>query len=127
MHRQGDHQLGLGAGFETEVVVLAGVEDFFDDLAQLVDLDGEHPAVFAFVSLFCDGFAEGLVELDHAVAQQILEAHDQRRLQAHVEGLADNVHHAHAAAVAQRLDGDLPVGFDLVVAGAPAFEAVEVF
>jgi hypothetical protein len=31
---QGDDELGLGAGFDAEVIFLARVEDLFDDLAE---------------------------------------------------------------------------------------------
>ena len=123
---EGDHELGLGAGFEAEVVVLAGVEDLLDDLAELVDLDGEDAAVFTLVGLLGDGLAEGFVEVDDAVAEQVLEADDHGGLQAHAERLFHDVHDADGTAVAQRLDGDLAIGIDLVMAGTPAFEAVEI-
>jgi len=71
---QGDDELGLGAGLEAEVVFLAGVEDLFDHLAQLVDLDGEHAAVARVVAFLVDGLAEGLVDLRDAVAEQVLHA-----------------------------------------------------
>jgi hypothetical protein len=45
VHGERDHQLGLGAGLEAVVVVLAGGDDLVDDLAELVDLDGEDAAV----------------------------------------------------------------------------------
>jgi hypothetical protein len=58
VHREGDHQLGLGAGLQAVVVVLAGGDDLIDHLAQLVDLDGKDPAVVALVAFLLDGLAE---------------------------------------------------------------------
>src|SRR5262249_44177229 len=38
-HGQHGKQLGLRAGFQTEAVLLAEIQDFLDDVALLVDLD----------------------------------------------------------------------------------------
>ena len=47
--RDDGEQLGLGAGLEAEVVRLAELEDLFDDLPLLVDLDRVDAAVAALV------------------------------------------------------------------------------
>ena len=75
-----------------------------DDLAQLVDLDREDAAVLALVALVLDGAVEALVELDDAVAEEVLEPDHHRGLQAHAEGLVDHVEHPDAAAVGAGLD-----------------------
>ncbi len=61
VHRERDHQLGLGAGLEAVIVILAGGENLIDDLAQLVDLDGKDAAVGALVTLLLDGADKNLV------------------------------------------------------------------
>jgi len=61
VHRQRDHELGLGARLQAVAVVLAGLDDLVDDLAQLVHLDREHPPVLALVALLLDGLPEHLV------------------------------------------------------------------
>jgi hypothetical protein len=106
VHREGDHELRLGAGLKAVGVVLAGGDDLVDDLAQLVDLDGEDAAVGAGVALLLDGLPEHLVELGDAVAEQVLEADDHRGLEAHLQGLVHDIKHADAAAVGQWLDID---------------------
>ena len=124
VHRQRDHQLRLRPGFEPVVVVLARGDDLVDDLAQLVDLDREDPAVRALVALLPDRLAENLVQLDDPVAEQVLEADHHRGLQAHAERLVDHVEHPDAAAVGQRLDVDEPLGIDRKMPGAPALKTV---
>jgi hypothetical protein len=125
VHRQGDHELGLGAGLQAVVVVLAGLHDLVDHLPQLVHLDREHPPVLALVALLLDGLDEDLVQLDHPVAQEVLEADHQRGLEPHPEGLVDHVEDAYAAPVGQGLDVDEALRVDGEVAGAPALEPVE--
>ena len=127
VHGEGDHQLGFRPGLEAVAEVLAGGDDFIDDLAELVDLDGEHPAVFAFVTLFLDGLAEKLVELGDAVAQEILETDDHRGLQAHASGLVNHIHDTDAAAVGEGLDVDETAVVHSEVAGTPAFKAIKFF
>ncbi len=120
VHGEGDHQLGLGAGLEAVVEILARGDDLIDNLAELVDLDREHAAVFTPVAFLLDGLAEHFVELHDAMAQQVLEPDDHRRLQAHAEGLVDDIEHADAAAVGARLHADAALGIHGVVAGTPA-------
>ena len=45
VHREPGEQLRLAARFEAEVERLAGIEDLFDDFAELVDLDREDAAI----------------------------------------------------------------------------------
>ena len=104
VHGQGDHQLGLRARFQAVVELFAGCYDLVDDLAQLVDLDGEDAAVGAFVALLLNGLAKDLVQLGDPVAEKVLEADDQRCLEAHAHGLVDHVKSADPATVGERLD-----------------------
>ena len=127
VHRERDHQLGLGPGLQPVVVVLAGGDDLIDDLAELVDLDGEHAAVLALVALVLDRLGEDLVDLHDALAEEILKADDDLRLEAHAGRLVDDIHDPDRAAVGQRLDLDEAVGIDREVIRAPALETVMFF
>src|SRR3989441_1129509 len=62
LEREAREQFRLAADFQTEPVGFAGVENFFNDFAQLIDLDGKHAAVFALVVEFGDGTAERFVD-----------------------------------------------------------------
>src|SRR5439155_1040832 len=73
---------GLGAGFEAEVVGLAEVEDFLDDVALLVDLDRVDAAVSALVVELVDGALEGGVDLADAVTEDVGEAEENGKLDA---------------------------------------------
>ena len=122
VHRQRDHQLGLRAGLQPVVVVLAGGEDLLDHFAELVDLDGKDAAVGALVTLLLDGADEDLVKLEDAVAQQVLEPDDHGRLQAHAERFVHHIHNADAPAVGGRLDLDESLVVHAKMAGTPALE-----
>ena len=127
VHGERDHELGLRAGFETVVEVLAGGDDLVDDLAELVDLDGEDSAVAAFVGFLLDGFGEAGVDLDHAMPEKILETDHQRSFEAHADGLIDDVEDADAAAIGERLDVNEAGVVNRDVAGAPPLETVVFF
>ena len=73
---EGGDQLGLGAGFQTVVVLFAELGDFLDDLALLVDLDRVNAAIFAAVLGIFDRLAEGFVDFRDAGMQQIAETEE---------------------------------------------------
>ena len=125
--RECDDELGLGAGFEAEVIFFTGVEDFFDDFAELVDLDREDAAVTAFVAFFVDGLAERFVNLDDALAQHVLHADGQRGLEARGFDFLDDVGNADLPVVPLRVDAQVALRVDGEVVTSPAFEAVVVF
>ena len=56
--RDDGQQLRLRAGLEAEVVRLAELVDFLDDLPLLIDLDRIDAAVAALVLMLCDGAGE---------------------------------------------------------------------
>ena len=127
VHGESDHELGLRAGFETVVEVLAGGDDLVDDLAELVDLNGEDSAVAAFVGLLLDGFGEAGVDLDHAMPEKILETDHQRSFEAHADSLINDVEDADAAAIGEGLDVNEAGVVNRDVAGAPPLETVVFF
>ena len=127
LQRQAGEQLRLAAHFEAEIERLAGIEDFLDHLAELVDLDGKHAAVFALVIELGDGAAEGQVDGLDAVAQDVLEPDQHRELQPARLGLLDDVGQVHRrAGVPQRLGDDVPGFVDVEVLRAPAMNVVQV-
>ena len=50
VHRERGDQFRFAARFESEMKFLAGIDDLFDHLAQLVDLDRENAAVMVLVT-----------------------------------------------------------------------------
>jgi len=125
VHGEGDHELGLRAGLEAVVEVLAGGDDLVDDLAELVDLDREDAAVAALVALVLDRLVEKLVQLDDAMPEEVLKTDDHRRLQAHAARLVDDIEDPDAALVGAREKFHEALVIDRDVAGAPALETVE--
>ena len=72
--RHHGQQLGLGAGFQTELERLAEFEHLFDHLALLVDLDGINAAVAAVIFVLGDGGFKGAVDFAQAMLQNFGEA-----------------------------------------------------
>src|SRR5438477_450040 len=78
VHRQRSDQFRLASGFETEVNLLTGIDNFFDNFAQLIDLDRKNAAIFIFVAKFRDRVVECAINSFDTVAEQILKSDDQR-------------------------------------------------
>ena len=78
VHRQRSDQFRLASGFETEVKLLTGIDNFFDNFAQLIDLDRKNAAIFIFVAKFRDRVVECAINSFDTVAEQILKSDDQR-------------------------------------------------
>jgi len=88
---EGGEEFGFAADFEAEVEGLPGVEDFFDDFAELVDFDGEDAAVMALVIEFGDGVLEGFVDGSDPVAEDVLEPDQEGEFEASGFGFFDDV------------------------------------
>ncbi len=88
---------------------------------------GKHAAVLPLVTGLGDGRAEFLVQHLHAVAQQILEAQQQRKGQ---PAIARLLHHRHEverrALVLHRTHGHVAGIVHAEVAGSPAGDVVSV-
>ena len=120
-------QFGFAAHFEPEIERLAGVEDFLDDFAELVDLDGEDAAVFALVIVFRDGTAEGEVDGLDAVAEDVLEPDEHREFESAAFGLLDDIRQVHrSAGLLQRPGHDVAGFVDVEVFRPPSLNVVEV-
>ncbi len=125
---QGEHgeQLGLGPGFQAEVVGFAEIEDLLDDVPLLVDLDGINAAVGALVGVFRDGCLKRLVDFADAVPQDIGEAKQNRQLDAALLELVDQVFEVDGLLGAfVGMNGDMTPVVDAEVAFAPVANLVD--
>ncbi len=68
---QHGQEFGLRAGFKAEVIGAAELEDFFDHLTLLIDLDRVNAAIAALVAVLADGVVEGLMHLAQAVLEDV--------------------------------------------------------
>ena len=125
VHRERRDQLRLRAGFEAKMKFLAGVDDLFDHLAQLVHLDREDAAVVVAETEFVDRALEGAVDGFNAMPQQILKTNHERKSEAaRPRFLHDFENVDRSAALLQRPHFDVARGVDREVAGAPAIDIV---
>ena len=106
------------------MVVLARRDDLVDHFAELVYLDRKDSAVLALVALLLDRLAESLIQLDDAVPEQILEADDEGRLQAHAQRFLDHIDHPDAAVVGLGLHVDEALLVHREMPRAPALKTV---
>ena len=54
VHRKRGDQFRLASGFESKMKLFAGIDDFFDDFAQLIDLDRKNAAILILVTELSD-------------------------------------------------------------------------
>ena len=126
LQRQPGEQLRLAPDFQAELVRLARVQNFLHHFAQLVDFDWKNAAVRVLIIELGDGGGEGLVDRLDAVAQNILEADQHRKLQAPPLGLLDHVRQIHHRAIfAQGHGDDVPGLIDVEVLRAPTIDVVK--
>ena len=90
-HGKRDHQLGLGARLQAVVVLGASPHDLFDHFLHLVGLHWVYALVGTVVGELLDGLAEGLVQLDDAVRQDLGKAQDQGRADALLPQVLDDL------------------------------------
>ena len=118
-------ELRLAPDLKPEGIRAPSLEDFLHHLAELVDLDREDAAVSPTVAILGNGGAKGLVEGDDAVAEDVLEADEERVLEVACSGLLDHVHDVHLDAVLGRLGHDVSLGVDIEVPSPPAVHVVQ--
>ena len=126
-HVAGQHsvQLGLAAGLQADVELLAVSDDLFHHLPHLVHLDGIDDEVTALVLILFGGLLEATRDFVNAVVQDVGEAQQHRCR--HLAGV-QLVHHIgqidrHATALGR--NGDVTALVDREVLEAPASDVVE--
>ena len=83
LHRgECDQKLRFRACFESEIPWPATRDHFLHEVALLVDLDREHPAIDARVLVLGDGFLERLVDQLDAMTNDVRKANQQWQLEA---------------------------------------------
>ena len=126
MQRHAGVQLGLRTHLEPEIIGLARIKNLFNHLAQLIDLDGEDSPVAALELKLGDGIPEGVVQVGHPVAQNVLETDEQRKFQIPLTGLLDDVRNLDGSPfVAQRSDHHVSSLVHIEVTGPPSVDIVE--
>jgi len=91
LERQAGEELGFAADFQAKVKGLAGIENFLNHFAELVDFNGKNAAILALVVEFGDGVAKRQVNRFDPVPQDILESDQERKFQPAGLGFFDDV------------------------------------
>ena len=125
VHGQRRDQFRFAAGLETKMKLLAGIDNFFDYLTQLIHLDRENAAILAAVIELLNRVSKRAIDRFDPVTKQILEANDQRKTEAagprFVYDFEDvdrstGLLQGHRLHIASIVDGE--------IAGAPAVDVV---
>ena len=125
VHGEGREEFRLAARLDAEVPWLAGIDDFLHDFAELVDLDRKNTPVGRGVAGLGDGRGKGFVDRLDAVAQEVVETHDERECQLAAPRLGDDIHQINRLAVALGENAHMACVIDAKVAAAPAVDVVE--
>jgi len=70
---------GFAACFESKMKLFAGIDDLFDDFAQLVDLDRKNAAIMILIAELRDCALKCAINCFNPVPEQILEPNQQRK------------------------------------------------
>src|SRR5437868_6617541 len=125
VHGERCDQLRFASRFQTKMKFLAGIDDFFDDFAELVHLDREHAAVMLLVTEFLDRLLECAIYRLDAVAEQILEAKNERKAEAAIARFVNDFENVDSAAFfLERADLRITGSVDREVTSSPAVHVV---
>ena len=107
------------------MIFLAGIDDLFDHLAQLVHFDREDPAVVVAETEFGDRALEGAVDRFNAMPEQILKANHERKSEAALPCFLHDFENVdRPAAFLQRAYLGVTRGVNRKVIAAPAIDIV---
>jgi hypothetical protein len=105
--------------------LLAGIDNFFDDLAQLIDLYRKNAAIRTTIVEFVHGRLKRAINRFHAMAQQILEANDERETESTGPRLVYDFEDIdRAAEFLKRTGDDVALLVDREIPAAPAIDIV---
>src|SRR5207244_4548367 len=125
VHGQGRDQPRLASRLQAKVKRLAGIDDLFDHLAQLIDFNRENAAVFSAVVEFRDRVFESAVNGFDAVAEQILKADDKRKGESARTRFVNDFKNGNGTAILlERLGHDVAISIDGKVTGSPTLDVV---
>src|SRR5206468_3263868 len=77
LHGKRSNQLRFAACFEPKVKSFARIDNFLDDLAQLIDFDGKNAAILIVITEFSDRVLKCAIDRFDAVPEQILKSNQQ--------------------------------------------------
>ncbi len=125
MQRQRRVQFRFAAHLQPESVRPAGIENFLHHFAQRVHLHREHPAIAPVIIVRLNRSAERRADRLHAMPQNILKPHQQRRFQSPLAGGGQHVQHLHLrAGRLLRARHHAAGGVDAKIIRAPAVDIV---
>src|SRR5438477_6867705 len=105
--------------------LLAGIDNFFDDFAQLIDLDRKNAAIRTFVAELGDRVLKREINRLDPVAEQILKSDDQRKTESAITGFVYDFENDDAAAIFLKwLGNDVAFRVDGKISAAPTIDVV---
>src|SRR5207237_7833124 len=112
---------------QPEVVRFAGVENFFDDFAELIDFDRKNASILALITELLDRIAEGLIDRFDAVADDVLKTNQQRKFQSAASCFLDDVDELDTGAGFLQGSGNDASGVvDVEVFRAPTLDVIKI-
>src|SRR5262249_28605133 len=105
--------------------LLAGIDDFFNHFAELIDLDRKNAAILAFVVVLRDRVLKREVNRFNPMTKQILEPDDERKTQAARARFAYHFENINAAAgLLERCGDHVAFSVDRKISTAPTIDIV---
>ena len=125
VHRERGDKFRFAAGFQSEMKLLASIDNFFDDFAQLIDLDRKDAAILTAIAEFRDRVLKCEIDRLDAVAKQILEPNDEWKTQSARARLVYDFKNGDAAAIFLKGFGnDIAFGVDSEITAAPTIDII---
>ena len=125
MHGERRDEFRFASGLETEMKLLAGIDNFFDDFAQLIDLDRENAAIRTAIVELVHRRLKRAINRFNAMTQQILETNDERKTESAGSCLVYDFENVDGAAeFLKRADDDVALLVDREIPSAPAIDIV---
>jgi len=90
LHGKRSNQLRFAACFEPKVKLFPGIDNFLDDLTQLIDFDGKNPAIVIAITEFRDRALKCAIDRFDAVPKQILKSNQQWKTEVSGARFIDN-------------------------------------